>query len=96
MKTKKLTVYTDPGHGWVKVKFSELVKYGIASKVSRCSYVRGDYVYLEEDCDAGLYIDALKQAGYNVTQNIKWTNKSSKIRNYMRYSVMMFEAQQGA
>lgn len=89
MKTKKLTVYTDPGHGWVKVKFSELLKYGIAYKVSRASYVRGDYVYLEEDCDAGLYIEALKAAGYTVSQNIKWTNRSSKIRNYMRYSTII-------
>ena len=48
---KKRTKYDDPGHGWLKVSKKDLNKLGIADKISGCSFVRGEYVYLEEDCD---------------------------------------------
>jgi hypothetical protein len=46
--------YDDPGHGWLRVKISELKNLGIAGKVSGYSYMRGNYASLEEDCDASL------------------------------------------
>jgi hypothetical protein len=81
----KLQVYTDPQHGWVKVKRTLLDKLEIADKISRCSYQRGDFVYLEEDCDAGLLINALKVRGIEYSFKTSWTNRSSKIRNYPCY-----------
>ena len=85
MKTKKYHVYSDSGHGWAKVKFSEIVKLGIQDKISQYSYARGEYLYLEEDCDLSLFVDALFHKGVTPYWIGHYTNKSSKIRNYARY-----------
>ena len=34
----KYTFYEDPGHGWLAVPMEQLVKLGIADKISSCSY----------------------------------------------------------
>lgn len=85
MKEKKYVVYTDPGHGWVKVKFSEILKLGIQSDISRYSYARGEYVYLEEDCDLSIFMEALANIGIKPYWIGKHSNKSSKIRSYSSY-----------
>ena len=48
----------DAGHAWLSVKQSELNNLGIAHKISSFSYMKGGSVYLEEDCDAAVFIDA--------------------------------------
>lgn len=85
MKTKKYNVYADPGHAWAKVKFSEIVKLGIHDKISQYSYVRGDSVYLEEDSDLSVFVDALLKIGIKPYWVQHHTDKSSKIRSYMHY-----------
>jgi hypothetical protein len=55
--------FSDPGHGWLEVPVAEVRRLGIADKVSAYSYRKGDNAYLEEDCDAGLWLDAKKAAG---------------------------------
>lgn len=84
-KTLTINVYSDPGHGWGKVKKSTLVKYGIADKISHYSYMRTDYAYLEEDCDLSLLITTLREN--NIVPKFKefCGDKSSKIRNYTSY-----------
>ena len=87
MASKTLTFYSDPGHGWLKTTRAELKKYGIEDKISPYSYQRGDNVYLEEDCDAGIYINALKEAGYEVIlKGHTNADRRSKIRGYASYS----------
>ena len=56
MKSYKL--HTDPGHGWLAVRRKELVELGIADKISRYSYVKGETAYLEEDCDLAVFLKA--------------------------------------
>ena len=51
--------HTDPGHGWLEVKKSDIIILDIMGSISPYSYKRGDAVYLEEDSDAGKYIKAL-------------------------------------
>jgi hypothetical protein len=58
MKTKTYSFYNDPGHGWLAVKRKELVELGIIDKITEYSYQRGQTVYLEEDCDATLFVNA--------------------------------------
>jgi hypothetical protein len=58
MKTYKF--HSDAGHGWLAVKVKELEELGIAAKVSKCSYIKGSTVYLEEDYDAGLFMNTYK------------------------------------
>ena len=53
--------YQDPGHGWIQVDTQVLEALGIDSKISNYSYISGTTAYLEEDCDAGLFIRAFKE-----------------------------------
>jgi hypothetical protein len=51
--------YADPGHGWLRVTEDDLADVGLtADSFSRYSYVNGPRFYLEEDCDAGVFLDA--------------------------------------
>ena len=56
--------------------------------VTRCSYQRGKYVYLEEDYDAGLYMNAIKEAGMEIKLEQYPTNRLSKIRGYEAYEYL--------
>lgn len=86
MKTKTIIVYADPGHAWAKVSKKELVKLGIANEISGFSYEKGEFAYLEEDCDLGKYVMALKEKGIVFKFKETHTNRQSKIRNYYSYS----------
>ncbi len=85
MKTYR--VYNDPGHGWLRVNRSELVELGLAGEISTYSYVYGEYVYLEEDCDAARFYNAYN-AKHGVDPKVRhiFATKSSRIRNYVRYT----------
>jgi hypothetical protein len=78
--------YTDPSHGWVAVKRELLHTLNIADKVSYYSYQKGKTVYLEEDCDYSLLINALKEQGIELNIEERHTNNNSPIRSYERYS----------
>jgi len=87
-QTIAINFYVDPGHGWFKVKRDVLSKLRIADKISHYSFERGEFVYLEEDCDAGYLFKALKEHGIEpkVKQHVAMY-KQSRIRNYNRYKV---------
>ena len=53
--------HSDPGHGWLAVKKSLIRELGIISKISTYSYMKGQTAYLEEDCDASVFIDTFKE-----------------------------------
>jgi len=53
--------YFDSGHGWLEVNYQELIDLGITKRITNWSYRDGEKVYLEEDIDAGTYIDAVKE-----------------------------------
>ena len=48
----------DSGHSWLKVPMNRIKSLGIADKISSYSYMHGSYAYLEEDCDADIYLTA--------------------------------------
>lgn len=77
-----LHVYNDPGHGWVRVKRDLLRLLGIEQKITAFSYQNGRWCYLEEDCDAGVLIEALKanQVAYETKSH--YCNTDSRIRSY--------------
>lgn len=58
-----------PGHGYLVAAKGMLRMLGIADKVSNCSYERNGSVYLEEDCDAPLFIAAMEAKGFSVSYN---------------------------
>ena len=86
MRTKTILVYADPGHAWAKVSKKELKALGIANEISGFSYERGEFAYLEEDCDLEKYIMALRAKGIVYKFKENFTNNQSRIRNYYRYS----------
>lgn len=100
-KIPKHEMYCDPSHGWLRVPKNRLKKLGIEEKISEYSYMRGQWAYLEEDSDMGIYYDALfKHLNYceaapeeshnfhiEFTHKIKTshTNKNSRVRKFERY-----------
>jgi hypothetical protein len=88
---KVYVCHTDAGHGWLAVKRQELIDLGIADKVTGYSYQRGGTVYLEEDCDAGLFIAARKARGLATSMREGKWHEYSPIRSYQRYSTNWIE-----
>jgi len=83
---KTYTMYTDPGHGWLKVHVDELRDFGIEDSISQYSYRRGDYAYLEEDCDLSLFVE--RYVDRHIARpkiSVQHANRNSKIRSYRRY-----------
>lgn len=57
----KYIYYTDPGHGWLRVRTVQLIELGIVDDISLYSYFSEDgrYSYLEEDLDMSTFVNAL-------------------------------------
>lgn len=89
MKTQTHYRYLqDPGHGWIEVPKAELIALGIADQITHYSYERAPFAYLEEDCDAGLWLKARAEAGKPVHHDDLievHTNQASRIRSYASY-----------
>lgn len=84
------TVYrfiSDPGHGWLEVPMAEVRSLGILP--SPYSYVSpdGQLAYLEEDCDAALFIKAKWGRDYMAGRD--WSevyfNHDAPCRSYRRF-----------
>jgi hypothetical protein len=78
--------YNDGGHGWLKVPFSLIVSLKIKDLVSRYSYQRGDFVYLEEDGDMDYFFDAAEKVGLQIKVIEHSTDRHCKIRSYLSYT----------
>ena len=86
MATIKKYFHSDSGHGWLAVKRGEVEQLGIAEKISTHSYQKGKTVYLEEDCDAQLFLGAMKAAGATVEVKEAKPVKRSNIRGFGRFT----------
>lgn len=83
-----LTMFHDPGHGWLRVVKGDLKHFGISEKVSTYSYQDDKgFAYLEEDCDAALFITALKEADREIMIIHDSVDDDSFIRELPRYTV---------
>ena len=72
--------------GWLEVPDGELVEHMIAEKISTYSYIKNGTAYLEEDCDAPVFLDALERAGVEFTIKDVHDGDDSPIRGYRSYS----------
>jgi hypothetical protein len=81
----KYNSFADSGHGWLRVKITELNKLGVADTISEYSYKNGGYAYLEEDSDAPLFLNAKKERNEKVEIVFHQSNSVSKIRSYDSY-----------
>lgn len=78
--------YSDPSHGWLKVPIAVVREHlGVRwrSEFTPFSYERGEYVYLEEDCDLGKFVRHMKFIGQPVKiRQRPQSEKRSRIRSY--------------
>lgn len=83
----KFKFHSDAGHGWLAVKFDMLVDLSIQTKISGCSYVKNKTVYLEEDCDMGMFIKAYQEKYKNKPEIVDLNNNydRSPIRSFNNY-----------
>ena len=87
--------YTDPSHGWLAVKrdlLFTLVSSAVSNVISSCSYQHGGMVYLEEDSDAELFLNALKETGIAFQLIEKTNNRPSAIRQFEPFAISAVEA----
>ena len=91
MKFKKtmyhFDFFSDSGHGWLRVRKDFLIRLGIEKLITPYSYMRGDYAYLEEDCDYGTFYNKMKELGLDFKPKYHSTDNRSRIRNYDCYKV---------
>tara|TARA_R100001591_G_scaffold91716_1_gene97570 strand:+ start:69 stop:341 length:273 start_codon:yes stop_codon:yes gene_type:complete len=87
--SKHYIKHEDIAHGWFAVPRLELKQLGIESQVSEHSYQKNSTVYLEEDCDALLFFNALEAQGYGAFEDhtIEYVYKvRSPVRGYEDYA----------
>jgi len=87
MKKITLQVFTDPSHGWIKISLNHLNKLNLIDKITPFSFINNKHAYLEEDCDASLLIDTLKQNDIHFEFRYHHSNTSSKLRYYDQYNI---------
>lgn len=75
----KYRFHADPGHAWLEVPVAELIELGIADQISPYSKLRGDTAFLEEDCDAPLFI---KAAGLDADSLVEVYREHQPVRYY--------------
>jgi len=80
-----LNFHNDGGHGWLECGRELISSADIADKISKYSYQRGDNVYLEEDCDMPLLLDALRKRSIGVVVNDMYQDESP-VREYERFT----------
>ena len=80
----KFRFISDPGHGWCEVELDFVRELGIWDKISSYSYVKGDFAYLEEDCDYAAFHNAMKLRGESI-ELVEIHQDNTPIRNYRRF-----------
>ena len=89
---KEYTFYHDPGHGWLAVPIEDIRDLGLVEKISGYSYPikKGGvlFIYLEEDCDAHIFGEAAKAAGWELEVKEHYLENFNRNRN--GYSAEMF------
>ena len=75
-------VYFDSAHSWLEVNYQELIDLGITKRITKWSFRDDKKVYLEEDIDAGTYIDAVKEQRGLVVTTLPFLNiRDNHLRN---------------
>jgi hypothetical protein len=84
---KELTFVADAGHGYLKVPLKVLEAYGLVGKLSGFSFKSKKFGFLEEDCDAPLFLKTIKEAGnehhYKIVE--KYVDGYAACRNYQTF-----------
>lgn len=81
--------HSDSGHGWLQVHIADLAPLGFSTQsFTKYSYTCEDYLFLEEDEDAGRFMRAFVAKHGREPQIInKHKPHNSEIRSYCRLRV---------
>ena len=91
MRTINLKWYSDPSHAWLRISRKDADFLGILPQITSYSYQskHGNVLYLEEDQDAALVLDALMKRGGEVRPcwgiGVVERTRRSSIRNLPTY-----------
>jgi hypothetical protein len=82
-----ITFHNDPGHGWLEVSVEEAreAERVTGEKISPYSYISRGIAFLEEDCDAGIflrYLDKLTTVLQSATIILTVNNHGISINIY--------------
>lgn len=78
--------FSDSGHGWLSVQKDELISLGIDKMISNYSFVQGNTVYLEEDQDLNIFLNAKEKQNPDFKLSVQESyTENSGIRNFQRY-----------
>ena len=91
--TLRIPYIQDPGHGWLEVdrKLARTILGAGFARITPYSYQRKDMVYLEEDRDAALFLEAARSCGYSVTPIDRHLNDEAPIRSYRPFRLKRSE-----
>jgi hypothetical protein len=81
----KYNFHEDAGHGWLEVPKKDIEKINLLNRLSSYSYINNDLIYLEEDFDAVIFVNKLKENNIFVELNYIYDGNTSKIRSYSRF-----------
>jgi hypothetical protein len=86
LRTKTFTFHVDPGHGWLGVSEDDIALVGLSiDNFTRYSYRCAGNLYLEEDCDAAVFVAAfIRRFGEEPRINEVHSNRDSLIRQMHR------------
>ncbi len=80
---EKFTMISDPGHGWLEVRWTSLRDVGLnPTDFTPYSYRSGNTFYLEEDCDAGKFVAAYRRKYGRLPTIVERHEDPTPIRNY--------------
>lgn len=79
-------IYEDGGHAWVRVRVIELFALQIAKDITPFSYIKGQYAYLEEDCDLCKFFKAYNEVTGREPKHRTVVSGNSRVREYPRYT----------
>lgn len=82
MKTLKVTHIDTGGHGYLSVSKSDLLKVLKPDQISGYSGQNLTRVYLEEDCDASLFMDEAEKKGFAVVVKSSYNLHFKTTHNY--------------
>ncbi len=83
----QIVYISDPSHSYLRVPVRKVENLGFMDKISEYSFFNNHYVWLECDCDAQLFFDALDERGIQEpTIYMETLEKQAPFRLYPRFS----------
>lgn len=85
-KNRKLTLFVDPGHSWLRVQKDLIDDLGLTNKITNFSYFDSsrELVYLEEHEDVSTFVNKIKELGFNFKEEFEIKKSRSQSPSFIR------------